>query len=259
MAAATVFAAYLGEIEASIRFFRLATYLRPRLGPYVNWSVAGSEEKKLFQEFLNGAPIEERIYQAALVSVCAGLEQFVADLLEELCETINSRRLSASEVDRLFPGALMKQRRYAGLPLDRINEPRPHWRLLYDDLISSLATTAVGSPIVKLYGRAFAINVGSIDVASIEKAFERLSLTVPWSEICKARGLQKGLGTAAQAETREALTRTLSRMVEIRNSLAHSQGSDVIGYEELVGWVTVAKELSQELAARLLQAARGTT
>lgn len=252
MAAHAVFVAYLDEVSRSVDFVRCAVQLRPRLGEFLNWDHAGAEEKQLFGRFLGGSPIEERVYQSAFVSVCAGLEQFIADLLEEVCEVLNERKLSAADAERLFPGVLSKQRKYAGHPLDRIYEPRAHWRIAYDDLIAALETTRADSTEVRFYGRSAAVNVGAVDLASIEKAFDRLSIEVPWADICKADGLQKVLGTAAQAETRAALQRELTSMVSTRHSLAHSQGSEVVGYADIVKCIGVARELSAQLSAKVL-------
>ena len=252
MAASDVLDAYLAEVDASVRFFRNAAQLRPRLGAFLVWGGATADERKLFNSFLGGGPNESRIYGAAVVATCAGLEQFTTELVDEFCEAVNARELDAGAIESLLPGILNNQRKYAGYPLEKVHEPRGYWGIAYDKLVASLASTAQGSGRVVLYGRAFSVNAGGIDGGSFDRAFARTSFKFPWADICRSRSLQKELGTAALAETERELKSLFEDMGRLRNSLAHSQGSEYVSYEKLIRIVAVSRLFAKEASRCVL-------
>jgi hypothetical protein len=259
VSAYTVFAGYLSELASIVKFCRLAALLRPRVNEYLRWEIADPQVKTLFQDFLASNPNETRIFQSVVVSIHAGFEQFVLDLIDDGAEVISDRKLSRSVFEVAFPNSLRHLHKANGIALASIQEPKQHWKVDYEELIRRLASTQVGSSQVTIYGRPLGIQKGNLSHDMLEEILDRFfCFRIPWGELCKDSKLQKSLGAPNKTSAEVALKALLNKLLSLRNSLAHSQGSEHVEYDEVLGYGSVCDRFGELLSERLLTSVRGT-
>jgi hypothetical protein len=243
-----IYRAYLAELRSAVDFCRAAALLRPRLNEHLRWETADPPARKMFQDFLAAQPSEARVFQSVVVSLHAGFEQFVLDLIDDGAEAISDRRLSHGAFEGKFPGAAKKFRQASGSALVSIFEPRSHWKIDYDELIRCLASTHPGSPEVAIYGRSFGVRKGNLSWDELNKLLEGFGFEVPWGDISKDSALQLSLGTRNKAATEVALKARMTKLLELRNSLAHSQGAEEVEYVQVVEFLTICDNLCRLLS-----------
>lgn len=253
MSAYTVYSAYLAELRSAVEFCRAAALLRPRLNEYLRWETADAPAREMFQRFLGAQPNESRVFQSVVVSLHAGFEQFVLDLVDDGAETISERKLAYAAFENKFPGAARQFCQASGFALVSIFEPRTYWKIDYDELLRRLSSAQLGSKEVSIYGRSFGVRRGNLSCDELDKLLERFGFRVPWGEISKDPALQSSLGTAAKVTTESALRLRMAKLLELRNSLAHSQGAEEVDYDQVVAFLTTCDEFSRLLSGAFMK------
>ena len=251
MGAIDTYVAFLDEILETTGFVRHAGVLKSRIGPIVHWDAAGDLRPTL-RAYLDSKPVEDRVYQSFLVAAHAGFEQFVSALLEDACELVSKKRMASAEVEKRMPGLLSKFRRASGSALAASLSPRDHWKIDYDGLVESLATTHAASSMSNVLGRIFVVEARSIDKEGLQKQLDTIGYRLSWDEVGKKPLFQKILSTSGTRDTSKAASELLDQLCSRRNALAHSQGALSVGGDELETFLAYYRALAEHVAASAL-------
>ncbi|WP_396615151.1 hypothetical protein ACHZ97_12125 [Lysobacter soli] len=161
-------------------------------------------------------------------------------------------KLAIDVFEGRFPATVKNAHSASGAALASIFEPRQYWKIDYEELIARLASTRAGSAEVSIYGRAFGVWKPHLSCDELEKLLGRLSFALPWGEISKDSALQRALGTSNKAATEHALRARMGRLLELRNNLAHSQGAEVVTYEQLMEFFELYENFCRALSDQFL-------
>jgi hypothetical protein len=255
MAAKLVFSAYLAELDAVVVFFEAATRVRPRLNQYICWEAVDQPVRELFTSFMRTDAESARVYQSIVVSVQAGFEQFITDLGEELADAITSRNIPHSDFEKKFPSAIRFFQKSSGYALASVFEPRSHWRMDYERLVSRLSTTVRGSQAVGIYGRTHVVKREGLDDKSLTEMFKQLGIALQWDKFGEDIDLQKRLGVSGKKQCEVRLRERLVQVRDLRNSLAHSQGADDVQIDFLRSTIQVYSRFCSLLSDQVLASA----
>lgn len=257
MTALSTYEAFLDELLEVMGFVSDAVALRTRIRAAVVPDLAKTLQPQL-DSFAARRPLEERVWQAFLVSAHGGFEQFLAGLVDDVCVQINNSRLSPVELEKRFPSIIRKYLRASGGALTSVFSPRGHWKLDFERISSSIGTTVQTSDVTTIEGRVFIVEARSLSAEELVRQFDVLGIRVDWDNIGRLPEMQAVLGVSGTRATAKAIKERLGELTELRNSHAHSQGALSISMQDLDSAIRFYRALSGYLSSSALTQVRAT-
>jgi hypothetical protein len=212
------FAAQIDGLRADMEFVRVASQLRPRIGPILQWQARGVETE-LAKRFIKAAPSRiEDVYGPLLVRLFACLERY---LRKAITSAVISKVMLAESYDDL-PGTLRDRNIIlTGRLLAALDNPREYLILNISEMIENLASCKTGSSRFKLNSDAFAATVSSANPQVIEKALENIDVSNWWDKIGASQTVVGQLGTKGNRATGLRAKERLGELTRWRNHVAH--------------------------------------
>lgn len=235
------FHAYLAELSDTGQGIFLSQEARASIHQHLNWNTLGGDP--FANQTINSALKAISKIQTAHVTrslfICAhaGFEQFIRELQMAAATTISVNKIkreSLSEKDKVTIEKLVgHQIQLAGDSFRRYFEPLAHLQINYATVASAVVQSSQASHPILLDGTVFGFRVGNIDRDELDSIFKRFSCSIPWDKFAENSELKKIFKTTRKSDTDKAITEFLNKALEMRNKIAHTQGSVHIPKEEL--------------------------
>jgi hypothetical protein len=217
--------ARVSELKIDLAFVALATQLRPRLLPVVQWD-ATADVVELARSFMNSKSWRpEGVYGPLLVRLVAEFERYIRMLI---AESVQKSVAGVAKYDDLPEHIARRNIALTGKLLAAIEAPRDHLTFEIDSLIANLASCKRGSGSFRLNELAFSAIITGVSPDLVEKALQNVGVAGNlWDGAGLSVALEKQLGTNGPRETGTRARERLKEICRWRNSLAHGGDEDI--------------------------------
>lgn len=221
------FIAFLDEVDKVQKCVSTLSSLRSAILPWMYLDSIDETTKKIIKAFSDASASSpfDRVYQGLFISVHAGFEQFIRDLISDGINIINEQNKSSSAIGDKFGALISHHIVLSGRALSSYFEPREYYKFVYPEIIQTLTTNFNNSHPSKMSGSVFAQLVGNMNFKKIEDIFDKFNFKFNPTEFARVPQMSIVLKTSGVKETEKAIIDFINLMLTLRNRLAHSQGA----------------------------------
>jgi hypothetical protein len=237
----------LDEVEASLRFVSVASHLRPRLGPLIQWSCLDTAAKDLVNNFLKqNTDRTEIIYRGMIAFIYGGFEQFVREVITEVVTVVDR---NTTNFNQLSDAMRIQNMVRTGYALKTAAEPPDHLVFDYHLLCRNIGSCIPDSENFRLNAEAFTLLVWSVAPKHLTDMFHKVGIDLNMDEFGKTQALREILGTSGTRQTANAAEEYLRKFIQTRNRIAHTgSGGITIAESDVVMAVGFFRAFSGTLA-----------
>lgn len=213
----------VGDFRNLLAFLKVANYLRPKLGEVLNWNdwtTLDEHSKDLATQFMGQKDYNLEVgYNGMIVSIAASFEEFVRQLIREAVVEICRRVKTYQKLKKRFQELHLVS---TGHALASLHNPPIESTYNYEKMCQNLGNCYSGTTSLTLNEDVFHSKLPGMNKESLDKAFERINVTLEWDDIGKNANLQAVLQLEGARDTAKGAGEWLDDFAVQRNRIAHT-------------------------------------